>query len=186
VTRGPSRPSLRPLSVPQSYQNLSFIYDSLGAFRFTRLFSFSFSLYCSVLGSNTKYCIFEAIARTRLDIDFRVPKIDWDHFKMHDLGHTIAESQQYKCLLQNSEQSHAHPVFPTPRQSRTPSRDSKPRKRITLMEKIGLWNFITNSVGSLILLGILVFLWFLVSVSDQTSLASISILPLFTSLGYQC
>ena len=68
------------------------------------------------------------------------------------------------------------PPLPASQESRM---EGKSRRQIKLMEKIGLWNFTTNLVGSLIVLGILIFLWFLVSTTGDDSPGKNSISPSF-------
>lgn len=82
---------------------------------------------------------------------------------MHDFVHNSTDLPQYTRSLKKSEKSRRSAAIAHHLRSSSPSREAAPRRKIALMEKIGLWNCIINSVGSLIVLGILIFLWFLVS-----------------------
>jgi len=86
---------------------------------------------------------------------------------------SLIESRQNTKYFNASEKHSGYAVITgatTP--SLPPARESRMEQKhreIALMEKIGLWNFIINLVGSLIVLGILIFLWFLVSVTGDKS-----------------
>jgi hypothetical protein len=71
-----------------------------------------------------------------------------------------AEEQSATLKLPNTSREYVN-ITPFTR-SRSSSRNLQPRRKLTLMEKIGVWNLAVTLVGSLLVLGVLGFLWFLV------------------------
>jgi len=83
--------------------------------------------------------------------------------KMPAFDYTTTESQLQISPPNNLEKKGGYVGITPLTRSPSPSRRRRPRRKITLLEKIGVWNCALNLTGSLVVLGILIFLWFLVS-----------------------
>jgi hypothetical protein len=81
---------------------------------------------------------------------------------MQDFEYIAPDAEEQLTTLKVPNTSREYVNITPFTQSRSFSRNLQPLRKLTLMDKIGAWNLAVTLVGSLLVLGVLGFLWFLV------------------------